>query len=145
MFYHQRNYYSLYNHYLQCKEILKMHLKLVGFCRSQHPVMLLKSARLLLTLLENAVLLTKQQYKNRWMMLLTRMPFLLHSLHQSQQNWKVRKRCASGDPSLKSTFSEITGTTPKPSDLTSSATAKAAARGRSILRKMIMEKMHLQN
>merc|ERR1739838_786937 len=49
--------------------------------------------------------------------------------------------------SLNSELKEVTGTTPKASDLTSggTATAKAAARSRSVLRKMIMEKMNLHN
>jgi len=47
--------------------------------------------------------------------------------------------------SINNELKEVTGTTPKASDLTSGATAKAAARSRSVLRKMIMEKMNLHN
>merc|ERR1711970_1110181 len=46
--------------------------------------------------------------------------------------------------SINAELKEVTGTTPKASDLTSS-TAKASARSRSVLRKMIMEKMSLRN
>merc|ERR1711981_720179 len=46
--------------------------------------------------------------------------------------------------SINAELKEVTGTTPKASDLTSS-TAKASARSRSVLRKMIMEKMSFRN
>jgi len=45
--------------------------------------------------------------------------------------------------SIKSELKETTGSTPSPGDLT--ATAKAAVRSRSLLRKMIMEKMQIRN
>jgi len=47
--------------------------------------------------------------------------------------------------SIKAELKITTGTTPKPSDILPDTTGKAAARSRSMLRKMIMEKMQLRN